>query len=445
MDASPTHPNLRRDLRAIVGDGIAFSVMVGIGEAYLPAFALAAGLGELTSGLISTLPMLAGAVFQLVTPAACRRLGSHRRWVVLCAVLQAASFVPLIAAALVGTVPLSLLYLSAAAYWGFGMATSPAWNTWVGTLVPASQRARFFAARTRACQAAVLVGLLAGGLLLETDGRGRDSLVVFAGLFGVGALARLLSARFLARQSEPRPIPLGVTRASPRAFLAHGREGGHGRLLLFLLAFQLSVWIAAAWFTPYMLRVLGLSYLEFTILTGVAFLARVVALPLLGRLAHRAGPRQLLWLGGLGIVPLPSLWLVSDAYAWLVVLQMLSGVAWAAFELATLLSFFEHIPEASRTSVLSMYNLANAAALVGGSLIGAHLIDSLPGEGAYVAVFLLSSAARVLALPLLRGVPDVAVSGPPPPLRELSVRPSVGAIERPILAALPDDDERTAG
>ena len=35
---------LRRDLRAMLGDGVSFSVMVGVGESYLPAFALALGM-----------------------------------------------------------------------------------------------------------------------------------------------------------------------------------------------------------------------------------------------------------------------------------------------------------------------------------------------------------------------------------------------------------------
>ena len=64
--------------------------MVGLGETYIPAFVLAAGLGEVAAGLIATLPPLAGAVFQLVTPLAVRHLHSYRRWVVACAALQGA-------------------------------------------------------------------------------------------------------------------------------------------------------------------------------------------------------------------------------------------------------------------------------------------------------------------------------------------------------------------
>ena len=52
---APEHPttddrqverSLGRNLAASVGDGAAFGVMVGVGETYLPAFTLAAGLGE---------------------------------------------------------------------------------------------------------------------------------------------------------------------------------------------------------------------------------------------------------------------------------------------------------------------------------------------------------------------------------------------------------------
>jgi hypothetical protein len=123
---------LSADLNAMLADGLAFSFMVGIGESYLAAFALALGQSDVTAGMVTTLPMLAGALLQLVTPSAVGVLGSHKRWVVLCAVLQAASFFPLAAAALVGEMSPVSLYFAVTLYWGLGMATGPAWNTWAG-------------------------------------------------------------------------------------------------------------------------------------------------------------------------------------------------------------------------------------------------------------------------------------------------------------------------
>jgi len=79
--------SLRKNLRASVADGAAFSVMVGIGETYFPAFVLALGLGQLASGLVSSLPILLGAILQLVSPLCVKKLGSSRRWVLTCVLL----------------------------------------------------------------------------------------------------------------------------------------------------------------------------------------------------------------------------------------------------------------------------------------------------------------------------------------------------------------------
>ncbi len=80
---------LRKDLRASTAEGTATSVMVGIGETYLPAFVLALSANQLACGLVSTVPLLAGAVLQLVSPRMVRREGAYRRWVVCCAAIQA--------------------------------------------------------------------------------------------------------------------------------------------------------------------------------------------------------------------------------------------------------------------------------------------------------------------------------------------------------------------
>ena len=45
-------------------DGFAFSIMVGIGETYLPAFMLTAGRGEMAAALIATIPMMTGSLLQ---------------------------------------------------------------------------------------------------------------------------------------------------------------------------------------------------------------------------------------------------------------------------------------------------------------------------------------------------------------------------------------------
>ena len=63
------------------------------------------------------------------------------------------------------------------------------------------------------------------------------------------------------------------------------------------------------------------------------------------------------------LVPLSAFWIVADDYRWLAIVQVISGCAWAAYELGFFLMFFEMLPRAQRTRLLTLYNFANAAAI----------------------------------------------------------------------------------
>ena len=90
---------------------------------------------------------------------------------------------------------------------------------------------------------------------------------------------------------------------------------------------------------------------------------------------------------------------------------------WAAYELATLLLFFETIPAEKRVGVLTAFNLANAAAIVLGSTIGGALwLCFAASRAAYLALFVLSALARAGALLLLVRAPRAAASGQSSPL-----------------------------
>ncbi|HEY5656734.1 MAG TPA: MFS transporter [Myxococcota bacterium] len=427
-------------MRASSADAVAFSLMVGVGETYVPAFALALGATDVAAGLLASAPLMSGAVLQLVSPGAVRSLGSHRRWVVLCAGLQAASFAPLVLGAALGALPIGVLFAAMAVYWGTGMATGPTWNTWIETLVPRRIRAHYLAARTRRAQLALITGMVCGALLLGL-GRQTDSLMpAFALLFAAAASFRALSASFLARQSEPQPLPEGFRTLALREVVVGAGRRADSHLLAYLLALQVAVYVAAPFFTTYMLGPLELSYPWFMLLTGTSFAAKALVLPTLGRFARRFGARRLLWLSGVGVVPLPALWTLSDSLSYLMGLQLFAGVTWAANELAVLLLFFETIPHAERTSMLTFFNLANATAMLAGSLAGAALLanfgDSREG---YAMLFAVSSAGRCASLLLLRRLPDLRAAAQPIVMRTLAIRPSLGGVDRPVLASLPDE------
>ncbi len=434
---------LRADLRASCLDGVAFGGMVGLGETYLAAFVLAVGLGELTAGLIGSLPLVVGGLMQTVSPWAVRRLGSHKQWVLVCAVVQALIFVPLTAAAWYGGITAPLVLALAAVYWGAGLATGPAWNTWIGTVVPRPIRPRFFALRTRGSQAAVFVGFLIGGVGLQLAQTRGLVLPAFAAIFSIAAVCRGFSVCFLWRQSEPRPVPINGHRMRWTRVLRQFHQHSGGRLLVYLVAVQACVQMAGPYFTPFMFEELRLSYADFVMLISAAFLAKVLVLPAWGQAAHRIGAWRLLWIGGLGIAPLSAAWLVSQSFGWLLVVQITGGIMWAAYELAFFLLFFESIDERDRVHFLTAYNFINTLAWAGGALVGGALLFAFDFHyQGYLLVFGVSSLGRCLALVLLARVArqevDQPFAGREIGLRTMAVRPNVASLDAPVLPSLPD-------
>jgi MFS family permease len=438
----------RRDLRAMLGDGISFSLMVGMGETYLPAFVLELGMGQVASGLIGTIPLLIGAILQLVSPTAVRLLGSHRRWVVICALCQAACFAPLCAAAWIGSIPIGVLFAVAAVYLGSGLGTSPAWNTWVGTIVPMRLRARYFARRTRLSQIGTLAGFVLAGFALQYGARAGRLLDVFGFVFLAAGLCRLVSASFVFCTSEPVPPGDDHRRVSLGEFIWRIHVSGEGRVLVYLLVVQSAAQICSPYFNPYMLKTLELSYFKYVILIATAFGAKVVALPAMGALAHRWGARRLLVWGGVAIVPLSSFWIISGNFYYLLFIQVIAGTVWAAYELAMFLLFFETMPAEERTSLLTTFNLAHAGATAAGSLVGGAILLSWgPSRNVYFALFALSAVGRAFGLLVLSRVPKSAGFGEPVSMRTLSVRAGAGSLDQPILPSLgaePDPDDATA-
>jgi MFS family permease len=434
---SKSETNIRRDLRAIFVEGVAFSVMVGIGESYLPAFVLALGMGEVASGLIATVPLLAGGVLQIVSPYGVRLVGSHRRWAAASAATQATIFVPLVLGSWRGSMPGFIVFALATLYWASGMAIGPVWNVWVEKLVPPAIRPRYFARRTGAAHLGVLAGLLAGGMILDRAPHDANPLIGFAALFVIAGTSRYLSAGLLGSQSRtdlnpPHEHPLATLR-----LLKRFPRGGGGALLIYMLALTVTVSIASPFFTAYMLRRLGLSYSAYMALIGCALAAKSIALPVLGRLAPRLGLPFLLRAAWVGIAAVPALWLVSSSYPYLVALQFLSGSAWAAHEYITFLLLFELIRGQKRLKILSAYNLGNAVATAGGSLLGGFLFTTFGGGATgYHVIFTVSSLLRAGCVVLLARVPGVRLPVLKVAFRPIAVRPATGVLIRPILATL---------
>lgn len=427
---------LRSDLRKSLADGGFFSVMLGLGETYFAAFVLALGGTAIAAGLVTAIPLLAGAILQLATPWAVREVTTHKRWIVLTAACQAASLLLMPLAAYLGERGVPIVFLAATLYWGAGLAAGPVWNTWIEGVVPRRIRTKFFARRVRISQACVLVGFVLGGVVLQYGRATGQTLLLFSAIFLAASICRFLSALMLARQSNQGPKRVFERYVTIRELFSGPQSASSKRLLLYLFGVQSAVFIAGPYFAPFMLTHMEMSYQTFALLLGLSFVGKLVALPFWGRVAQVAGAHRLLWIGGVSIVPIAGLWMVSRSLPFLAVLQIAGGATWAAYELAMLLMFFETIPRHERTSVLTLYNFGNAAAQLVGALLGALWLKAIGGgPTAYLSLFVVSSIARGMTILLLARVSKKAIAPEVVRANEASVEPELPAA--PAVDVLP--------
>ena len=393
--------SVRRDLLLSLGDGAGYGLMAGAAEAYLPAFALAVGIRPVLAGLVATAPLAAGGALQLLAPRAIAKTPSLRRWTVICMVVQAIAFVPLIVLALHGGHAEGIVFGAASLYWAAGMGANAGWTPWMSRVVPARVRSRFFARRSGVVQGAMLVGLVGAGMSLQAAGGGRVLREVYAGMFVVAMLARLGSAIAIARQ-RGQEVQRPAKRMRLRSIPPRLRGTPRVRLLGYLLAALAATAISGPFLTPYLLVHEHLSYATYCVFTAAIVVVKIAALPVFGRLIGRVGVRRVLTVCALGIVPIPALWALGSAFAWLIVVQLYAGIAWAGFELSMLMTLFDAADDAERTTIQSAFSAMQALGTAGAGFVGGALLGALSGgHRAYVWLFIASAFARLLASSLL--------------------------------------------
>jgi MFS family permease len=122
---------------------------------------------------------------------------------------------------------------------------------------------------------------------------------------------------------------------------------------------------------------------------------------------------------------------------WIAVIQIVSGFAWAAYELGMFLTLFDSLPPQMRTKVLTYYNFASSIAICIGALAGASLLTCYGScQETYYILFGLSSIGRMICLGLLLGLILPSSQIRFIATRVLSVRPGAGSIVAPITASV---------
>jgi MFS family permease len=375
---------LRRTLRHSQKEAVASATMTATGDNFFNAFAVHLNATAAQMGLLTAIPQLFGALFQLVSVWLCCYV-RRRHLIVGAACVQA-----LVVA---GIGLLAITQASGSIYWLIGLAVlyfslnnfiQPQWRAWMGSIVPERRRGAFFAARTRLTMISSLLIFLGGGALLTASNRGLDApWLGFAVLFIAAGCGRLLSSYYLWRMHDPDPDPHnGTPRNLVRSF-TQLRESLHDKTFrhysIFVAGMQGMVAISAPFFAVYMLRDLQFTYLEYSLNSVASIATQFVCLRFWGRFSDRFGNRLVMLITSSMIPLLPLLWLVSPNFYYLIGVQVVSGVAWSGFSLSTANYLYDIRPHKTDFAVYAaMQSCLSAGAVFLGALAGGFIASAAP-------------------------------------------------------------------
>ena len=398
-------PQGNHSLHHSINDGMFYSMMVGAGETYFTAFALFLRVTAAQVGLLSTLPPLLGSFAQLLSVWINRRIKVCKPIILAGVMTQACLWIPLLLLVLIRPEQALLpLFVLLTLYYGAAHLAVPTWPRLMGDIVPERRRGRYFGYRNRLTSIVTLISLILAGIVLHLFDSAGYTWAGFAVIFALAFSARLVSANYMSKMHEPGAH---VSELEPPGTVVNTILRSEALWFTsFFVLMQMAVSVCSPFFAVYMLRDMHFTYAEFMANTGTAVLMQFTTLKMWGRAGDIFGHRSVLIVTGLTIPFLPLFWVIHDNFWYLIVLQVISGLAWGGFNLGCGNLLFDLVPSAQRVTYVAVHNVLVAAGVFLGGLIGITLMQYVTAHPTWfgdqaittplLGLFLISTLLRLL-------------------------------------------------
>lgn len=405
----PPKDKIDKSLRASLRDGIFTGGMMGFTQDYFTPFLLLLGGTAKHVGILSSLPHFVAALVQLNAADFTEKVKSRRKVISIFILLQTMALLPVAWRAWTGTATPLTFILSVTLFTATGAFALPAWGSLMSDLVSARRRGDFFGRRNRILGLVMVSSTFVAGFILH-EMAPVNIYTGFAIIFTVACVCRLISWYFLNQIYE---VPIEHKKENYfnfYMFLRRIKESNFAKFVLFVAMFNFCVYLASPFFAVFMLRELQFNYLQYTVITITATLTIYLMMGRWGRHADQVGNLKVLRVTAPVIALLPALWVFNHHPVWLFFVQIISGFAWAGFNLCASNFIYDAVTPEKRTRCIAYFNVLNGLALCGGGLLGGFLIEKLPPFNGYsiLMLFMISSILRLtVALAMPRKLKEV--------------------------------------
>ena len=388
---------VNKGLKSSFLDGVFASGMTGFTQEYFTPFLLLLGGTVRHVGALFAFPNLFASLIQLKSADLTEKMMSRKKIINIFVFLQALMLVPMAIIALFTKAKPGVFIAVVILFTSFGALAVPAWGSLMSDLVAKDKRGQYFGWRNRTLGFVTVASALTAGFILHQ----MKKINIFYGfviIFSFAFIFRVISWYFLGRMHEP---PLEYKKESYFTlinFLSRIRESNFAKFVLFTSMMNFSVNLASPFFAVLMLRDLHFSYLLYTLITITATLTIYLMISHWGKHADKTGNIKVIKFTSPLIGVIPLLWIVNRHPIFLFLAQIVSGFAWAGFNLCASNFIYDAVTPEKRIRCISYFNVLNGLALCFGALLGGFLLQKLPPIFGHkiLTLFLLSSILRLL-------------------------------------------------
>lgn len=374
-------PVIDRSLRHSVRDGAAFAVMSGSGETYFSAFAVFLKATTTQIGFLASVPALLASFAQLLSAWLGHVYGKRKAIILIGAGLQALVWIPIgLLAYLPSAHAVEIFIGCVILYYAFGNLASPQWSSLMGELVTEKKRGWFFARRTRISSMTSFIALISAGWLLNYFDNNTATQTGFLIIFSVAFISRLISVYHLTQMYDPPGHVSAIEVPVEKLTWKQLKQSRFTGFSMYFALIQFSVAIGSPFFSVYLLRDLGFSYVEFMACSAITVFFQFLTLNRWGRISDVFGNKVILSLCGSLIPLIPLLWLFSTNFYYILLVQAFGGVIWAGFTLSASNFLYELIPQNKRATYMASHNVLAGIAIFFGALLGGYIGTVMPAS-----------------------------------------------------------------
>lgn len=398
-----------RAQRLIEREAIPFGLQSAFGESFLGPYGVYLGAPKPLVALLSTLPLLFGAILQPLALTLMARFRDRPKLAYFLTLAQSLTWLPIIAIGYAGLSPETsgfALLCATIFFYVTGMMAGPIWNSLIGDLLEPRNRVDALSRRNLYAGSCMLFGFLVVGYLLRVAADKNLVLAGFVVTFSLAALSRFISSIMLARHPNPEYESPEVGSFSFWQFLERSYESNFLKFVLFVAVTNLAIHLSAPFITVYFLRDLRLDYTDYSIAIASGFFFQLLVMRRWGSILQEVGSRRVLMISTVGFAVTPFLWLVSAKLWWLCLVSGIRGALAAGYQLSVSTFLFDAVTPAKRARCAAYQSIVNNFSIVIGALCGGWIVSVVPRvEG--LGLEGLHSDSNILLLFLLSGIVNV--------------------------------------